>query len=84
MPANQKTIYGDELSLMVDEEDNTISIDIAIKTAPRFGISEKEAKKIADEMLSIVRDNWTNLASKNGLSRSQIEAMRPAFSACYE
>lgn len=76
--------YGDELSLLVDEEDITISIGLAVRTAPRFGISEKEAKKIADQMLSIVRDNWTNLASKYGLPRSQIEAMRPAFSACYE
>lgn len=76
--------YGDELSLLVDETDNTISLDLAIKTAPRFGISEKEAEKMSAEILSIVRDNWERLAEKYGLSRSQIENMRPAFSICYE
>ncbi|MCQ2566759.1 MAG: type II toxin-antitoxin system HipA family toxin [Clostridia bacterium] len=76
--------YGDELSLLVDDRDNTISIELAVNTAPRFGLSEKEAKKLAEEMLSVVRDNWIELAAKYGLSRSQIEDMRPAFSACYE
>lgn len=76
--------YGDELSLLVNEEDNTISIDLAVQTAPRFGITEKDAEKLAGEILSVVRENWEKLASSYGLSRSQIEEMRPAFSACYE
>lgn len=75
--------YGDELSLLVDDEDNSISIDLAIRTAPRFGISEVKADEIAREMLSIVRDNWERLAKEYGLSRGQIEYMRPAFSECY-
>lgn len=75
--------YGDELSLLVDDEDNSISIDLAIRTAPRFGISEVNADEIAREMLSIVRGNWERLAREYGLSRGQIEYMRPAFSECY-
>lgn len=75
--------YGDELSLLVDDEDNSISIDLAIRTAPRFGISEVKADEFAREMLSIVRDNWERLAKEYGLSRGQIEYMRPAFSECY-
>ena len=75
--------YGDELSLLVDDEDNSISIDLAIRTAPRFGISEVKADEIAREMLSIVRGNWERLAKEYGLSRGQIEYMRPAFSECY-
>lgn len=74
--------YGEELSLLVDGEDNAISVDLAIKTAPRFGIAEKEARELADEILSIVRENWERRAERYGLSRSQIEAMRPAFHAC--
>ena len=70
-------------SLLVDDEDNSISIDLAIRTAPRFGISEVKADEIAREMLSIVRDNWERLAKEYGLSRGQIEYMRPAFSECY-
>lgn len=76
--------YGNELSLLVDETDNTISVELAVRTAPRFGLSEKEAKKLADEILSVVRDNWESLATQYGLSRRQMEEMRPAFSACYE
>ena len=76
--------YGDELSLNVDEEDNSISIEHAISTAVRFGISETDAKDYAKNILAIVRENWEKTASCYGLSRRQIEEMRPAFSACYE
>ena len=75
--------YGDELSLLVDSEDNSISVDLAIRTAPRFGITQKEAANLSEEILTIVRDNWERLAKEYGLSRGQIENMRPAFSACY-
>ena len=76
--------YGEELSLNVDEEDNSISIELAISTAVRFGISETDAKDYAKNILAIVRENWEKTASCYGLSRRQIEEMRPAFSACYE
>lgn len=76
--------YGDELSLNVDEEDNSISIDLAVQTAVRFGISESDAEAQAEEILEIVRENWEKTAAGYGLSRRQIEEMRPAFSACYE
>lgn len=76
--------YGDELSLNVDEEDNSISIDLAVQTAVRFGISESDAEAQAEEILKIVREDWEKTAVGYGLSRRQIEEMRPAFSACYE
>lgn len=76
--------YGDELSLNVDEEDNSISIDLAVQTAVRFGISESDAEAQAEEILKIIRDNWEKTAAGYGLTRRQIEEMRPAFSACYE
>ena len=71
--------YGDELSLNVDEEDNRISIDLAVQTAVRFGISKSDA----EDILKIIRDNWEKTAGGYGLTRRQIEEMRPAFSACY-
>lgn len=76
--------YGDELSLNVNEEDNSISIELAISTAVRFGISETGAKDYAKNILAIVRENWEKTASDYGLNRRQIEEMRPAFTACYE
>ena len=75
--------YGDELSLNVDEEDNSINIDLVIQTAVRFGISETDATTYAKEILTIVKENWEKRATALGLSRRLIEEMRPAFSACY-
>lgn len=76
--------YGDELSLNVDENDNSISIDLAVQTAVKFGISKSDAEAVAEDILQIVRDNWERTAAGYALTRRQIEEMRPAFNACYE
>lgn len=76
--------YGDELSLNVNENDNRISIPLAIETAHRFGINEEDAVKLAKEITETVKNNWEKLATKYGIPRGKIEDMRPAFSACYE
>ena len=76
--------YGDELSLLVDDRDNSISLRLAMGIAHRFGISEETAKSIAEEMSQVVRDNWEHLAKEYGLTRGQIEYMRPAFEECYK
>lgn len=75
--------YGDELSLLVDEDDNRISIELAVQIAPRFSITKKDALIYAEDIMSVVRDNWEKLAKEYGLSRGQIEDMRPAFDVCY-
>lgn len=74
--------YGDELSLNVDETDNSIRFELALETALRFGIKTADAKVYVEETSKTVRENWRLLASKYGLSRGQIEEMRPAFDAC--
>lgn len=76
--------YGDELSLNVDNEDNSISIELAVQTSVKFGIPKPDAETYAEDILKIVRDNWEKSANEYGLSRRKIEEMRPAFSACYE
>ena len=76
--------YGDELSLNVNETDNMISVPLAVKTAPRFGIESQKAKEIAAGILDTVKGNWEMLAAKYGISRADIEGMRPAFSECYK
>ena len=76
--------YGNELSLNVDEEDNSIDIDLAVQTAIRFGIDKITAEAYAGEILRIVRDNWERIASGYGLTRRQIEDMRPAFSVDWQ
>ena len=54
--------YGDELSLNVDEEDNSINIDLVIQTAVRFGISETDATTYAKDILTVVKENWEKRA----------------------
>lgn len=76
--------YGDELSLNVNEDDNRISIPLAIETAYRFNIKEKDAIKMANEITETVKNNWEKLAMKYDIPHGKIEDMRPAFSACYE
>lgn len=75
--------YGDELSLNVNEDDNRISIPLAIETAHYFDISEEAAKNIARDILETIRDNWERLAKMYAIPRGKIEDMRPAFSVCY-
>ncbi len=70
---------GSELALCVNEDDPTISIDLAIETAPYYGISQKDARQVAEEIVKTVGANWEHLATQYGLSRGAIENMRPAF-----
>ena len=73
--------YGDELSLNVNEEDPSISVELAVETSEYYGFSKNEAEKEAQNILAVVKDNWEKLAVKYGISRSNMEYMRPAFSA---
>lgn len=75
------SLEKDNLSLNVNEDDNSLSIDLAIEVSEHFGINKKEALDIAKDMLAIIRGNWRKIASKNGLSKSSIEYMKPAFAA---
>ncbi len=71
--------YGEELSLNVNESDNRINAELAIDTAERFGIGKNEAAKTAAEIIKTVESNWRRIASDSGITRVQIESMRPAF-----
>lgn len=76
--------YGDTLSLNIDSYDNSISLDLAISSADFYNIKPEHAKTYAYEIISIIKNNWEQLAIKYGINREQIEEMRPAFSICYE
>jgi len=76
--------YGDTLSLNVSEEDNSISIELAVETADYYGITKVEAEKMIQEMKEIIKENWEKIAEQYHLSRNAIDYMRPAFSICYE
>ena len=74
---------GYELSLCINEDDPTISIELAVDTASYFDISKKDAETMAKEIVLTVRNNWEKVAEKCGFSRAAMERMRPAFDECY-
>lgn len=74
---------GYELSLCVNEDDPTISIALAIETAPYFDINKQDAAVMAKEIVLTIRGNWEKTAEKCGFSWAAIERMRPAFDECY-
>lgn len=76
-------IYGEYLSLNVDSDDSSIDFDLAIDAAPFYGI-EEQANELVVGIKNIVRNNWQLLAKKYGISRGEIDRMRPAFRECEE
>ena len=67
----------------MSENDNRISIPLAIETASYYDIGMTDAKRMANEILTTVKENAERLAKQYGLSRTDIEDMRPTFDACY-
>lgn len=74
--------YGNELSLLIDNVNSIISVDIAIEASKYYGLSKDEAKEIAYNILKIVNDNWRKLALKYNISCGEIRIMEPAFNEC--
>lgn len=72
-------IYGEFLSLNVDEDNSAIDFDLAIEAAPYYEISTEQAKKNVTAIRKTVADNWRSLAGKYGISRGEIKRMCPAF-----
>ena len=77
------SVEGDPLSLAVSENDNRISIPLVIETASYYDIGIIDAKRMANEILTTVKENAERLAKQYGLSRTDIENMCPASDACY-
>ena len=75
-------IYGEYLSLNVDSDNSSIDFDLAIDVAPFYGIKEKQAVELVNNIKNIVGNNWQKLAKKYGISHGEIDRMRPAFREC--
>lgn len=74
------TTYGNNLALNVDSSDNSIDIQLALDTAIHYGLKQDEAYKEAENIISIVNNNWRLLAQKYKLSNRKINDMEKAFS----
>ena len=75
-------IYGEYLSLNVDDNDSAIDFELAIDSASYYGLNKKQAEQWVAEIKTMVDKNWAILAKEYGISRNEIERMRPAFRIC--
>jgi serine/threonine-protein kinase HipA len=69
---------GTGLKLNIDEEDNSLDIDLVMRTAPYYLLSVKRAEEIKTEVLKAV-SNWRRVAAKYKISPSEIERKGRAF-----
>lgn len=69
---------GTGLALNIDEADNALDFDLAISSAPYYGIDKSEALSLVKHCKSVC-SNWRARASQVGISRSEQETMSPAF-----
>ncbi len=77
-------IFGKYLSLNVDSEESRIDFELAIDSAPFYGLSKDEAVQSVDFIKNKVRNNWRLLAKKYGITRGEINRLYPAFKICEE
>jgi serine/threonine-protein kinase HipA len=66
------------LSLAIDEGDTTASFEIAMETAPYYGLTAEQARTIAAEVAAAVSE-WRQEAAREGLTSNQIGRMSSAF-----
>lgn len=74
------SIYGNNLSLNINEYDNTMDFALVKETASYYDLSDKDASEIISSTAKTVADNWIKLAEKYRLGRTTIMDMNPAFS----
>ncbi len=66
------------LSLAVDDQDNTASLELAFHVAEYFGIDDKTARRAANEVGQAVA-SWRNEAERVGIRGTEIDRMESAF-----
>lgn len=71
--------YGEYLSLNIDNESSYIDVERAVTAAPYYGIETDAAHEMSELIRKTVGENWKELAKKYGISRGEVERMRPAF-----
>ena len=60
--------------------DSRIDPDLALETAPYFGLEAKQARAEINRIFSLIRRDWRTSATECGLNRAAINYMEPAFS----
>lgn len=73
--------YESNLSLLIDNDDSSLNLDLALSTAELYNLDLKEAKDMLGAQAKLIRDNWKSIAEKYGIGRGSIVHMETAFSA---
>jgi serine/threonine-protein kinase HipA len=66
------------LTLAINEDDNTASLDLALSVAGYFELEEETAKTIAAQVGKAV-SSWRNEAARHGIGKTEIDRMASAF-----
>lgn len=66
------------LHTLIDLDDGTASLELALSVAEEFGLSTKEAKSSAKEVANATK-NWAKDAARLGASKDEIDMMQSAF-----
>ena len=69
---------GTGLKLNINEEDNSLDIDLVMNTAPYYLLSGKRAIEIKNEVIKAVSE-WRKVAARYRVSPSEIERKARAF-----
>ncbi len=72
-------VESDFLSLNIDETSSRICDETILNSAKYYDLSLPEAKEIVSGIKKIIRDNYKEIATKNGITQSNIEYMKDAF-----
>lgn len=76
------SIYGENLSLNITTEDNTLDFGLVLETAEYYDIDLALAKELVHTIRCTVRNNWKSIAAEYKLGRGAVQYMEPAFSLC--
>lgn len=74
---------GNSLALLIDNEDSSLDLELALATAELYNLKLSEAKNLIQDMSQVIGTNWKRIAEGYGLSRSSILHMESAFEALY-
>ncbi len=69
---------GTGLTLNISDEDNSLSLELALEVASYFRVSKQDAEEILINIKNSV-SNWHKVALKYGLPKNEIEFMVKAF-----
>ncbi len=72
------SVDKEELALNIDEKSGALDFDLAMSVAEYFRLTPKEAQSILSRVSETI-SKWERTAKQIGISRTEIEIMKPAF-----